>query len=481
MKITKNSYDELKILYNDLAGFLTELKYDDLSFRMIVLEYANADAKTLSYFDSEKDSIIKETLNAKSASCSDGYVLNYLKADPETAIVESTLPAEDETCAKKLHYFVVFDFKDKVTSLLANFLRRYQRLILQHLNGYGGQFADLLKTKYDAFNDAVRQYIDLDIILTLAGSRYEQRDSVGSIIYIKNRRDAEYKIRFAKEIEFSLDNLRMLRKFLEMSDKNLSLIVYEKKVVGLGAKDTLYRKVQFSGHQNWTLNINQKEILRFSRGKFFFDRGYNEFFNEMPKGFILKKFEKPFSDITSILASVKHGALLIITDKAKEEVDRLSGFNRGFAISPLDLVENLRIVKNLASVDGALFIDRQMRCYGAGIILDGVAKRSGSGARGARYNSASCYLDNKTDAPYVAMVFSEDETVDVIINAAATLPLPAATPQLRQKSPKKSTYTKNAPKAPQKASQKSAPAKAKNASAPSKKSAASKDKIKKLL
>ena len=429
MKLTKNSYAEFKLLYNDLTSFLADLKYDT-GLRMVALEHnaVDADSDVLSYFDSDSGQIGKETLKVKRfGSYGNVKVMAHFKTDGETAIIESYSPSngDAENGMKKQSFYVIFDFKERVTGLLYDFLKLYQQHILHYFySRNAATMEDIIEVKQNLFNDAVKQYIDPDIIVTLSGSQYEKRDSAGSIIYVKNRRDAQYKIKFASEIDFNLNNLRLLRKLLEMSDNKLSLVVYEKKVVGLGVKDTDYRKVQFNGHQKWTLFLSQKETLRFSHGKFFFDRGGNQRISDMPKGFILKKYEKVFNTLINILTRQKHGALLIITDAAKAEVDRLSGFARGYTITPIDFTntENLSLIRSLSSVDGAVFIDRHLKCYGAGIILDGVAQRHGSTARGARYNSACCYLDNKNDGPYAAVVFSEDETMDVILNAVAAAP-----------------------------------------------------------
>ena len=421
MKITKNSYQELKIIYDDLKLFLTELKCDEADFRMVVLEYAFGATEQLAYFDSKKEEIAKDDIKGKNfGTYQPADVLKHISACEETAVIEFNSEAVNGG-VKKQCFYIIFDFQDKVTALLQDFLRRYQRQILQYLiNRASLKLDELLDLKEELFNDTVKQYIDLDIILTLAGSQYEKRDSLGSLFYIKNRREAVFKVKFNKEIDLNLNNLRLIRKILEMSDRKLSLIIFEKKIVGLGFKDAPFRKVLFNGHQNWMLYLTPKEALHFVRGKFFFDRGgNNQIMSQLPKGFILKKYEKPFSNIINILTHQKHGALLIITDKAKEEVFRLSSFSRGYSIDPVDLTvyENLPLVKNLASVDGAVFIDRQLKCYGTGIILDGVAMSAGSSARGSRYNSACCYLDNKKDSLFAALVFSEDETMDLILSS----------------------------------------------------------------
>jgi hypothetical protein len=45
-----------------------------------------------------------------------------------------------------------------------------------------------------------------------------------------------------------------------------------------------------------------------------------------------------------------------------------------------------------------------------------MAVKTGLSARGARYNSAQCYIDNKGYEKFVAVVVSDDETIDILYN-----------------------------------------------------------------
>jgi len=409
-------YNKLRFIFEDLDTFLNNLKYNKLDFRMILFEYNVIGEKNcwVSYFDSKEKQLVKQNIQKKIFFYNPTQLLHFFKINPETVIINSNNISRDQGL------YVVFSFKDKPTVLFADFLNRYQKLILQYVTSHSDLFTpeDLAGLKQDTFNETIKQIIDLDIINALANTPYESRESNGSIIHVKNRGDANYKIKFKQEIDFSLANLRLLRKLLEMCDKRLSLVIYNKHVIGIGHKDTEYQKIQFNGNQKWSINLSQKEKLKYSRGKFFFDRGDLDV-AVLPKSFILKKYEKSFLALVGMLRHQKTGALLIISNNARQEVTRLSGFERGYAITPIDLSlpENQVLIKNLSSIDGAVFIDRQLICYGAGIILDGIAKNQGSSARGARYNSARCYLDNKTDATYAALIFSEDETMDIVLNA----------------------------------------------------------------
>ncbi|MCL2176441.1 MAG: diadenylate cyclase [Firmicutes bacterium] len=449
MRITKATYPQFRKLFDSLKHFLVSLKYDRLDFRMIVAEcILRGDSKTLMVFDSHKSNIEKVAQNIIK-HCDSKSVLKLFGLPTDTTNIEFFLPegavengkgepknvkgakagksgggddsdvkGQKEQVKTQISYYVAFSFKEKVTSLLADFLSRYQHEMLTIFSSRTTTLFDVIDRVEQTFADAVKQYVDLDIVQTLAGASYERRDAVGSIIYVRTRSEANYKLRFEKEIDFNFDNLRLIRKLLEMSDSRVSLVVFNKKIIGLGTKGSVYRKVQFTGNQKWTLYLSSKESLRFSRGKFFFDRGNNQDILDLPKGFILKKFEKAFINIVNVLKRQKNGALLIISDEAKQEVARLTGLARGYAVSPVDLniPENLSLIKYLANVDGAVFIDRQLKCYGTGIILDGIAKTPGSNARGARFNSACCYLDNRTKVPVASIIFSEDETMDILAN-----------------------------------------------------------------
>ncbi|MCL2771693.1 MAG: diadenylate cyclase, partial [Firmicutes bacterium] len=387
---------------------------------MIIFEYNQVDKNTesISYFDSGKNEITKLILKYKKFhSYNYEQILAFWDIPENTTTVFSTsLDEEDEEeNTKKQTFSVIFNFNDDITVVMESFLADYQEQMLVRFNRRSGLSAgELLSSKGEIFQSTLKEYVDIDIINALSSSAYERRESYGSFIFINNLETVNFKVRFAKQIDFNQNNLRLIRKFLQMSANKLSLLVYEKKIVGLGTtEEENVKRIQFNGHQKWTLYINGKDALRFSRGEFFLDYGYGQVISDLPKGFLAKKLEKRFNEIIKILTRQKHGGLLIISDEAQKEVGRLSGMARGYAIETIDfsLSENMGLISHLAAIDGAMFFDRQLKCYGIGIILDGVAKRPGSGARGSRYNSSFCYLDNKTEAPYAAIVFSEDETV----------------------------------------------------------------------
>lgn len=79
------------------------------------------------------------------------------------------------------------------------------------------------------------------------------------------------------------------------------------------------------------------------------------------------------------------------------------------------------MVSNFSAIDGALLFDLDLKCYGIGYILDGLAYIEGAQDRGSRFNSAKCYLwnlksryfDSKDESP-AGLVFSEDGGINCL-------------------------------------------------------------------
>lgn len=65
----------------------------------------------------------------------------------------------------------------------------------------------------------------------------------------------------------------------------------------------------------------------------------------------------------------------------------------------------------MSRIDGAVLACPNGVCHAIGVILDGQADPGCTPARGSRYNSALRYVVGK---PRLAVVVSEDRTVDVI-------------------------------------------------------------------
>jgi len=270
---------------------------------------------------------------------------------------------------------------------------------------------------------ALKKQIDVDFFNTLSASYYEKRVASGGICLIDDdSADAqkyELKIRFKDKYRFGIENVRQIRKLLEMTSDELFLISNDGFIIGIGSCAERCDTFKFHDHQCWSYYKNGIELLSYKEGKYTFLFGsYRNFALDFPKNFIKDDCIHYINSLLNDIRDQNHGTLLIVTDEAQAEVERLCALKRGYAIYPVDLKnpENKCFLNNITSIDGAAFTDTSLICYGVGIILDGIALKAGKSSRGSRYNSARCYIDGKTPEKYTAIVISSDETIDIIYN-----------------------------------------------------------------
>ena len=259
---------------------------------------------------------------------------------------------------------------------------------------------------------------------------YENARSKGSIAIMRNKSDTPLiQFKMDKEedfLSFSLEHVKQLRKLLEtVKNEILSLLVFEGKVYGIGEPaplKTLY-KFNLTGHMEWHVIDYKKEekgnqILRYKHGEYYLPTA-----TEIRKWYICSKIndDTVLRTVNHLLKeehmkAFEHGALLIITESAKREVERLCKLKRGLRTEPISMTTNFDKVCAMCAIDGALFLDKNGECHGIGIILDGVAIVNGTPVRGSRYNSTKTYISRcvvkKIEA--YALIMSTDGYLDII-------------------------------------------------------------------
>jgi hypothetical protein len=269
---------------------------------------------------------------------------------------------------------------------------------------------------------ALKKQINVDFYNTLASSPYEKKVASGKILLIDALQQCELKIHFNEKYPLEIKNVKQIRKLLEMTADKFFLISQNGHAIGIGDYGNFSGNFElfiFNGHQRWSYYNNDQELLSYKEGKYTFVFDYNiNFISYFPDNFIS---ERNYDYLNSIIHETRQhnrGTLLIITNEAQNEVERLCMLGRGYSIKPVDLKlpGNRELLASLTSIDGAVFLDTNFLCYGVGVILDGIAVKTGLSARGARYNSAQCYIDNKDYEKFAAVVVSDDETVDIIYN-----------------------------------------------------------------
>ena len=136
-----------------------------------------------------------------------------------------------------------------------------------------------------------------------------------------------------------------------------------------------------------------------------------EIFDDLLKRTFLEISERDLKKLWSIVniaTEQKHGTLLIISNESEQESKRLE--YQSIKIEPVSLGDDL--IKTVTSIDGAILLDSSGICHSIGVILDGIATDKGTSARGARFNSAVRYVENKKKK-CVAVIISEDGMVDL--------------------------------------------------------------------
>lgn len=264
----------------------------------------------------------------------------------------------------------------------------------------------------------------------LSIAKYEGTENHGHIIVTQKDHSAVEMVSVL-ETPFTFRDFRKVRKLLQLSSNELGMICNTNQVLGLGKIKESYDpssesvfSVHFKGIHCWDVSHSNKTIMRMRYGIPDFE---TELINERR---FLSDAQRIFSGtepkeiqylLTLAFAVTRqaNGALLIISDKAREEASRLS--TQCFPVKPEKLsVESLL---NLSAIDGGVLINQEGIIYAYGVILDGVVKKGGTASRGSRYNSAVTYQEFKgATSQLMLVIVSEDHTVDII---------PSLRPQIR--------------------------------------------------
>lgn len=255
---------------------------------------------------------------------------------------------------------------------------------------------------------------------TISSLRYEGATSKGKI-YFSRKDHPNIEVVLAFQNPVSMSNYRAVRKLLEMSSSEISLLSDTRYIYGLGKTRGIYNQrsedlfsVDFTSHYSWELfhaehiimqvNYRQPEILkaRIDKEKFLSD--IKRIFDTTQP----KEIEYLWELIIEATKQ-KHGTMVVVTNNAEQEAKRLS--SQSTVIESTKLTPQL--VRLITAIDGAVLIDEKSICYAVGVILDGLATEKGTPSRGARYNSAIRYVETNEN-PCIAIVISEDGSVDLI-------------------------------------------------------------------
>lgn len=252
---------------------------------------------------------------------------------------------------------------------------------------------------------------------TISALRYEGIEGTGELIIARPGHPAvQADIRFEEPVR--IGDYRAVRKLLQLCSSGKSLLFDFQGVYGLGhvaryesEKEDLF-VVRFIKHHTWEMLHDGKPLMRTTAG----EPRLPVAFDQESVARNLESCSGVPSDVAQRLALLaerssraKHGTMLVISPDAGVEAERLQG--QATRIQPRELTEEL--LGSVVTIDGAVLLDSRGICHAIGVILDGRATEKGNPARGARYNSAIRYVNEKKNC--VVIVVSEDQTVDVIM------------------------------------------------------------------
>jgi DNA integrity scanning protein DisA with diadenylate cyclase activity len=255
---------------------------------------------------------------------------------------------------------------------------------------------------------------------TISSLRYEGAEGVGRML-VARRGHPNIETTLALAQPVRVRDYRAVRKLLEMSSDEICLLSDSGYIYGLGKTIGLYDQraedlfsIRFTKHYTWELihadhlmmrvSYGQPELpkMRIDRSKF--ESDVHRIFSQITPKEIARLWELIIEATTQ-----KHGTMVVVSAAAREEARRLG--NQATVIEPIVLTSQMMAL--VTAIDGAVLIDPNSICYAIGVILDGLASKKGTPARGARYNSAIRYVESSKH-PCLAIVVSEDGSIDLV-------------------------------------------------------------------
>lgn len=335
--------------------------------------------------------------------------------------------------------FVIFDFRADGISPFMFITQSFMQEVFQTLVSQGARKMRVAMMNELIISTGIVEFfyeyysIDINFLQNLSAATYEKSYADSRIIAsrtdgrgVRRTKRSGLKIAFAEPIDFSVENLRQIRKFLEMSSPHLALVIAETgKIRGLTDDEAQSNEceIRILGHLSWAIRFDGDKTISYNNGHYHIFVPYT---SDNSLRTLLKKLDggmdedkiTALTDVITRAAQQTHGTILIIgkPEDIASEKERIAGAKSGLAINPVHLNEDLSLVDAVTAIDGAVLMDTDCVCGCIGAILDGDLVTKGDLARGSRYNSARNYIMRRCDFDehFLAVVMSEDGTVDAI-------------------------------------------------------------------
>lgn len=386
----------------------------------------------------------------------DNYI-EFIKGDKEPQPYGCYISKKFEVDNNSYGYFYIHSYKDKFIQdkitksfvKLINSTSNFQDNDFDKLENKVGEIVESIKRSLKKEIDVLLFKEKLNLIINLSTLGYEKNICQGNIAYCNNESDYQKLISLdcdkKQRIYFEDKNLKIIRKLLETTNENISLLIRSEDALNgnryyVDSLSYIYNselQISFIGKAHFKINYQDDFLIEYYDGDFFVKNKLKisvkdkttieNFFNDGLKTNIFTDF---LNDIAQNEETF-HGAIIIVTDD-EEFIDRMNRYKRSINVYDNNNTLNLFNIydKNdnslskhkealikLTNVDGAIIIDPSGDIKSFGTILDGRAVCNGSRSRGSRYNSTKTFIADYTSSnlnkKYLGVVMSEDGPIDV--------------------------------------------------------------------
>ncbi|MCR4949976.1 MAG: hypothetical protein K6A40_01495 [Solobacterium sp.] len=334
--------------------------------------------------------------------------------------------------------FVIFDYCDEGISPLQFITRLFFAEVYRQSLSYGIRHVNITHMYDILISGGVTDFfygfyrLDLNFLHNLSAVTYERNYSDSRIIVpryddmsIRRNQKTTLKVAFEEPIPFTIENMRQIRKLLELSNDSLALVIGNSgKIIGLSDKHAFPDEceIRIIGHLSWRITYAGNKKISYSNARYHIhvmNKGGLDLKNQLSE---LDPSITPImvSRIESVIreAAGRHGTILIVgpNELIRSETERLCDANTAIAIRPINVESNRELIPSFIAIDGAVMMDTRCSVYAIGAILDGDAVTKGSMARGSRFNSTLNYVHRRRmeNQKFVGIVISEDGTVDCV-------------------------------------------------------------------
>ncbi len=244
---------------------------------------------------------------------------------------------------------------------------------------------------------------------------YEKTPALGELLVVRPDHPA-LSLHVELTNPVSIREHRAVRKLIETTDKEASLLTDGRDVYGVGRVDDIDQhadvfRVSLPAHATWEMSSGGRGLMRVAYGKATLPRPVldRSAFEEV----LTRRLDGANSDLlwpyVEAAAVSRHGTTIVVSAGADAEAQRLAG--EATLIAPARL--SVGDFQRASRIDGAILFDRDGICHAVGVILDGPASGIGDPSRGSRFNSSLKYV-NSAPAVAVVVVISDDGMVDLV-------------------------------------------------------------------